>query len=364
MELIDGFRDSNLIKYLAEKINRQLNRKINIMEVCGGHTHTIVKFGLSQLLAEKVNFIHGPGCPVCVIPKERVDQAVRLSEMENTILVTLGDLIRVPGSKTSLIKKRAEGRDIRVVYSPFDALKVAKENPDKAVIYVAIGFETTAPLTASVIEVALRENIKNLFFHINHVLVVPAMKKVLEGDSRIDAFIAPSHVSVITGANIYSEIAGNYRIPVVVAGFEPADVLEGVLMVACQIEEGRAEVEIQYRRAVDFTGNIKARQMIDRYFCLRDSFRWRGLGNIPESALRLKPDYDFLDAEAVFGDVLPKEEAQDNPACICGDILKGIAKPFQCRLFGKSCTPSNPAGACMVSPEGACAAYYSYGGVA
>lgn len=352
-----------MIKLLAQKIDRQLNKKINVMEVCGGHTHTIVKFGLNQLLTKKVNFIHGPGCPVCVIPKERVDQAIRLSEMENTILVTLGDLIRVPGSKTSLIKKRAEGRDIRVVYSPFDAVKIAKDNPGKTVVYVAIGFETTAPLTASVVDFVLKENIRNLFFHINHVLVVPAMKMVLQGGSRIDAFIAPSHVSVITGAKIYTEVVRDYRIPVVVAGFEPVDILEGLVMIVSQINKGVAEVEVQYKRAVNFNGNNKAQELIDRYFCLRDSFRWRGLGNIPKSAIKLKPEYNFLDAEVVFGDILPQDEVEDHPACICGDVLRGLTKPFQCKLFGRGCTPSNPIGACMVSPEGACSAYYRYGGV-
>lgn len=363
MGLIDRFRDGGLIKFFADKVDRELKEKINIMEVCGGHTYTIVKYGLNQLLKQKVNFIHGPGCPVCVIPKERIDQAITLAEMENTILVTLADLIKVPGSVSSLVKKRAEGRDIRTVYSPFDAIKIAKENPAKKVVYVAIGFETTTPTTASLVDVVLKENIKNLFFHINHVLVVPAMKMVIDGGSKIDAFIAPSHVSVITGAKIYSEIVENYRLPVVVAGFEPVDVLEGVFMIARQIKQGKSEIEVQYRRAVNLEGNKKAQEIIDRYFCQRDFFRWRGLGVIPKSALKLKSDYEFLDAEVVFGDALKQGEVEDHPACLCGNILKGLAKPFDCKLFGKSCTPSSPVGACMVSPEGACAAYYRYGGV-
>lgn len=362
IDIISEFRNTQIIKALLWKINKECDRPINIMEVCGGHTHTIMKYGINQTLPSYINFIHGPGCPVCIMPKERIDHAITLADEENSILVTLGDMIKVKGSKTSLANKKAEGKNIRVIYSPFDVLKIAKENPDKNVIYFAIGFETTTPMTASVIEFAIREKVKNLFFHINHVLVIPPIKAILEsGEARIDAFIAPSHVSVITGAKIYEDIAKTYKTPVVVTGFEPVDILDAILRIIRQLKDKKSDVEIQYSRVVSWEGNKKAQELIDRYFELREKFRWRGIGDIPYSALKLKPDFRYLDAEYIFKDKLDKIlPSEDHTLCICGDILKGVAKPIQCKLFGKICNPSNPVGSCMVSSEGACSAYYRY----
>lgn len=362
IDIISEFRNTQIIKALLWKINKECDRPINIMEVCGGHTHTIMKYGINQTLPSYINFIHGPGCPVCIMPKERIDHAITLADEENSILVTLGDMIKVKGSKTSLANKKAEGKNIKVVYSPFDVLKIAKENPDKNVIYFAIGFETTTPMTASVIEFAIREKVKNLFFHINHVLVIPPIKAILEsGEARIDAFIAPSHVSVITGAKIYEDIAKTYKTPVVVTGFEPVDILDAVLRIVRQLKDKKSDVEIQYSRVVSWEGNKKAQELIDRYFELREKFRWRGIGDIPYSALKLKQDFRYLDAEYIFKDKLDKIlPSEDHTLCICGDILKGVAKPIQCKLFGKICNPSNPVGSCMVSSEGACSAYYRY----
>ncbi|WP_456400342.1 hydrogenase formation protein HypD [Persephonella sp.] len=365
MEKIDylkDFRDAKKIKALAKLIEREVKKPINIMEVCGGHTHTIMKYGLNQILPPEIQFVHGPGCPVCIMPKERIDHAISLVQDEKNILVTLGDMIRVPGSKSSLQKERAKGKNVRMLYAPFDVLKIAKENQDKNVIYFAIGFETTTPMTSALIERILLEEIKNVFFHINHVLVPPPIRAIMDsGEAKIDAFIAPAHVSVITGAEIYKGIVKRYETPVVVAGFEPVDIMESVLWIVRQINEGRAEVENQYKRAVTWEGNVKARELIYKYMELRETFRWRGIGDIPYSALKLKEQYRDLDAEVKFADILPNKPIDDHKLCICGDILKGIAKPYDCKVFGKSCTPQNPLGSCMVSSEGACSAYYKYG---
>ena len=374
IDYIDDFRRSSRISALAALILREVGRlvnimpknimPINIMEVCGGHTHTIMRFGLMQILPPEINFVHGPGCPVCIMPKERVDHAVALARDPGNILVTFGDMIRVPGSGGSLRDVRARGGDVRPVYSPLDALSVARENPRKRVVYFAIGFETTAPTTAALIMRAEAEGLKNLFFHINHVLVVPPVSAIMEGGANIDAFIGPSHVSVITGARVYDEIAARFGTPVVVAGFEPVDVMDGVLRVIRQIEEikrgGAARVEIQYTRAVTIEGNARAAALVEKYFQVRDSFRWRGLGDIPQSALRLRPRYASMDAEEIFKDTLPCRPIDDHKRCICGSILRGAAKPPECPVFGSACTPENPLGACMVSSEGACAAYHKY----
>lgn len=361
VDLIRDFRDDRRIKGLAWKINKECDRNLNIMEVCGGHTHTIMRYGLNQILPPNINFIHGPGCPVCIMPKERIDHAITLSQDEDNILVTLGDMIRVPGSKSSLAKMRAEGKNIKVVYSPFDLLKIAKENPNKNVVYFAIGFETTAPMSASVIDHTVKEKIKNLFFHINHVLVPPPIEAIMKDGSKIDAFIGPSHVSVIAGAKIYSGIARRYKTPVVVSGFEPVDILDAVLRILRQLKENRSEVEIQYSRAVTWEGNRKAQELIKRYFEVRRVFKWRGIGDVLYSGLKLRDEFRYLDAEVVFkeklSDITPSE---DHILCICGNILRGISKPYDCKVFGKICNPSNPLGSCMVSSEGACAAYYKY----
>jgi hydrogenase expression/formation protein HypD len=366
-DLYDGFRNPGTIRSLAGQIAQEaenLEAPLRIMEVCGGHTHTIMKYGLPQLLPEKISFIHGPGCPVCIMPKERIDHAIALARMENTILVTLGDMIRVPGSETSLAQERAAGYDIRPLYTPADALKIAKENPDKQVIFFAVGFETTTPMTAAVIKAVLEQKIKNLFFHINHVLVPPAITAIMaDKKARINAFIGPSHVSVIAGARIYQPLPESYRTPVVVSGFEPVDVLEGILMIVRQQVQKRAELEIEYTRSVTMEGNILAQKLIERYMQPRPHFRWRGIGDIPESALELREEFAFLDAERLFADLLPNEPIDDHRLCICGTILKGLAKPMECKVFGTACTPKTPLGSCMVSSEGACNAYYRYRGI-
>ncbi len=362
IDLIEGFRNPLHMKGLADIIKKECVSKINIMEVCGGHTHTIMKFGLSQILPDLIDFVHGPGCPVCIMPKERIDHAIALASMPNTILATLGDMIRVPGSKTSLQKLRADGKDIRSLYSPLDVLKIAKENPDKNVVFFAIGFETTTPMSAVLIQNVIEQKITNVYFHINHVTVPEAVEAIMSsGDAQIDAFLGPSHVSVITGYKIYEPIAQKYQTPIVVAGFEPTDVMESVLRIVRQVNEKKAFVDNEYARAVSRDGNVKAQNLINTYLEKRSHFRWRGIGDIPLSALKLKDEFAYLDAEIIFKDVLPTVELDDHKMCICGDILKGKAKPFDCKVFGKACTPSNPMGSCMVSSEGACSAYFKYG---
>ncbi|WP_201353254.1 hydrogenase formation protein HypD [Hydrogenimonas urashimensis] len=370
--LYDDFRDPDTIKALAKLIYNEakgLQKPVNIMEVCGGHTHTIMKYGLKQLLPESIRFIHGPGCPVCIMPKERIDHATILARQPDVILVTLGDMIKVPGSRGSLQQARSEGADVRFVYSPLDALKIAKENPDKTVIFFAIGFETTTPMTAALIDRAEKLGVKNLLYHINHVTVPEVMRELIDSrdehidsyNNRIDAFIGPSHVSVIAGAKIYKEFPKRYGRPVVVSGFEPVDVMEGVWMLVRQFVQNRCALEIQYRRSVTMEGNLTAQKQIEKIFEKRGLFKWRGLGNIPHSALKLREAYAHLDAERVYADILPVEEIEDHKLCICGDILRGMAEPTECQVFGTACTPSKPLGSCMVSSEGACAAYYKYG---
>lgn len=363
-DLYQGFRDPQTIQALAKQIHstaQKLREPLAIMEVCGGHTHTIMKYGLSQVLPSNIDFIHGPGCPVCIMPKERIDQAITLAQMDNSILLTLGDMIRVPGSKSSLAKERAKGFDIRALYSPLDALKIAQENPDKNVIFFAIGFETTTPMTAAILEQSLALGLQNLFFHINHVLVSPAVHAIMQDDScKITALIGPSHVSVISGAKIYQPLAEEFQVPIVVSGFEPVDVMQSILLIVKQVVADQHRVEIQYSRAVTVEGNHKAQQLIERYLELRDHFRWRGLGDIPLSGLQLKPQFSALDAEKVFAEYLSDEPIDDHKRCICGDILRGHAKPKACNLFGKGCDPTRPLGSCMVSSEGACHAYYKY----
>jgi len=366
-DLYNGFRNPDTIKALAWASNNEakhLKEPLKIMEVCGGHTHTIMKYGLKQLLPANIDFIHGPGCPVCIMPKERIDHAIALAQIEDSILLTLGDMIRVPGSKSSLAVERAKGYDIRALYSPLDAIKIALENPDKKVIFFAIGFETSTPMTAAVLQQMEKRGIKNLFFHINHVLVPPAVDAIMaDGQAKINAFIGPAHVSVITGAKIYKSLPEQYATPVVVSGFEPVDVMQSILMIVRQKNESRAEMEIQYSRSVTLDGNTKAQKLIEKFMQPRAHFRWRGIGDIPLSALELREEYAAYDAERIFADILPTEPIDDHKLCICGTILKGLAKPNDCKVFGTACTPNNPMGSCMVSSEGACNAYYRYGEV-
>ncbi len=365
--LYDDFRDSKTIKSFAKKINEdatKIDRNINIMEVCGGHTHTIMKYGILQLLPENINFIHGPGCPVCIMPKERIDHAYILAQQPDVILVTLGDMIKVPGSHGSLQNARSEGADVRFVYSPLDVLKIAKDNPSKKVIFYAIGFETTTPMSAVLLEKVIKQGIKNVFFHINHVRVPEPMRVLMDDkDCQINAFLGPSHVSAITGSKIYEEFPLTYHTPVVVSGFEPVDVMQSIYMILRQFITGRCEVENEYGRAVTREGNVSAQRLVEKYFDRKDSFRWRGIGDIPKSSLKLRDEYAKYDAEIIYADILPDKKIDDHKLCICGEILKGKAKPMDCKVFGNACKPSSPLGSCMVSSEGACAAYYKYGNI-
>jgi len=364
-DLYSKFRDPNTIKALKKEIEKEalkLKEPMRVMEICGGHTHTIMKYGINQILPDNISFIHGPGCPVCVMPKERIDHAIILSKQPDVILATLGDMIRVPGSNSSLANARAEGANVVPLHSTLDVLEIAKKNPDKKIVFFAIGFETTTPMTAALMKRAFSEGIKNIYYHINHVLVPPPMRAILDGgEAKINAFIGPSHVSVIIGAKAYEFLAKEYNTPVVVAGFEPVDVMESILMLLKQKNEKRCEVEIQYKRATTYEGNIVAQKLIDEFLEVRDSFRWRGLGDIPKSALKLKNKCSEFDAEKVWAAILPNTPIDDHKFCICGEILKGLATPKDCKVFASACTPSNPLGSCMVSDEGACNAYYRYG---
>ncbi|WNL12921.1 hydrogenase formation protein HypD [Aliarcobacter cryaerophilus] len=363
-DLYDGFRDAKTIKAFKQIIDEDLkdyDGTINIMEVCGGHTHTIMKYGIPQLINKKINFIHGPGCPVCVMPKDRIDSAYALSLQENVILVTLGDMIKVPGSKGSLQKARSEGADVRFVYSPMDCLKIADENKDKIVVFFAIGFETTTPMTCALMEQVIKQDIKNVLFHINHITVPEVMRVLVQDENcKIDAFLGPSHVSVISGSKIYEEFPLSYNKPVVVSGFEPVDVMQSISMIVKQFKEKRANLEIEYKRLVSYEGNLKAQELINKYF-RKVPFKFRGIGEVENSGYELKDEFDKYNAKIVYKDILPTQEVKENKACKCPEILKGVAKPTDCKIFGNICTPTNPIGSCMVSSEGACSAYYKYG---
>ncbi len=363
MDLAYSFRDKDKILGILKIIKHEasaLKENLNIMEVCGGHTHSIMRYGLNKLLPPNIKFIHGPGCPVCVMPKNRINQAYDIAMQQDVILVTLGDMIRIPGSKGSLQKARSEGADVRFIYSPLEALQIAKENPQKKIVFFAIGFETTTPMSAALIDRVVQSDVKNMYFHINHLLVPPPIKVILDSTPcYVNALIAPSHVSVISGAKIYKPFL-KYQIPIVVGGFEPLDIIDSILRIVRQKNASKAELDIEYNRVVTMEGNLTAQALIERYFTTRDSFEWRGLEKIADSALKLKSEYSALDAEIVFDEILSKEHIDDNKVCICGKILRGIAKPTDCKVFAKQCTPQNPIGSCMVSSEGACAAYYKY----
>ena len=370
MKYVNEFRDPQTAQALIEEINR-LSRSnwriastpkqpLKLMEICGGHTHSIFKYGIEAALPDTIELIHGPGCPVCVMPRGRLDDAIALAAQPNIIFTTFGDTMRVPGSKKSLLQAKAEGANIRMVYSPLDALPIAKENPDKEVVFFGIGFETTAPSTALTILQAEAEGIKNFSIFANHVLVVPALEALLNNpDLQLDGFIGPGHVSTIIGTKPYQVISETYHKPLVVSGFEPLDILQSIVMVLQQLADGRCEVENQYSRLVQTEGNKVALDAINRVFTVRDEFEWRGLGNISQSGLKIRENYANFDAEAKF--TLPNRQVADAAACQCGEILKGVLKPWQCKVFGTACTPENPIGTCMVSSEGACAAYYKYG---
>ncbi len=363
MKYVDEFRDPVAARKLVATITAQveeLGRSVRIMEVCGGHTHAIFKFGLEEMLPPQVELVHGPGCPVCVLPVGRVDDAVAIAETPGVIFATFGDAIRVPGSRRSLQQAKAGGADVRTVYSPLDALALARANPDRQVVFFGLGFETTAPSTALTVLQAEAEGIDNFSIFSNHITIVPTIKAILDSpDERIDGFVGPGHVSMVIGLAPYGFIARRYRRPLVVSGFEPLDVLQSIAMVLQQLLQGRAEVENQYRRLVADQGNRMALTALTTVFELRPFFEWRGLGSIPHSGLQLTAAYQRFDAERRFR--IPALSVADPRACQCGEVLKGVIKPWECKVFGTSCTPQTPIGACMVSSEGACAAYYNYG---
>lgn len=368
MKYIEEFRDPELAKSLAAAIRAEAKdgRIYRFMEFCGGHTHAIFRFGLPDLLPENVQMIHGPGCPVCVLPMARVDAAIQLAKIPDVILCSYGDMMRVPGAnRFSLLKAKAAGADVRMITSAFDCIKIAQDNPNKQIIFFAIGFETTTPPTAVVIEQAKGLGLKNFTVFCNHVLTPSALGWLLEsgkGETDVpplDGFVGPAHVSAVIGTKPYEIAATKYNKPVVIAGFEPLDVMQAILMLVRQVNDGRAAVENEYTRAVTRDGNVKAQGLMQKFFELRESFEWRGLGSIPKSALRLKQEYAEFDAERRFAIVVG--DIKENPACQCPAILRGAKKPTDCPLFGKGCTPENPIGSCMVSSEGGCAAWYSYG---
>jgi hydrogenase expression/formation protein HypD len=369
MKYIDEFRDGDVAQTLAGKIARlaQPGRHYSFMEFCGGHTHAISRYGLPDLLPPTVRMVHGPGCPVCVLPIGRIDMAIALALNEGVILCTYGDTLRVPASDgLSLMKAKARGGDIRMVYSTLDALQIARDNPQRQVVFFAIGFETTTPPTALAILQAAQEQLDNFSVLCCHVLTPAAITHVLEspevrqwGTVPIDGFIGPAHVSTVIGSRPYEPFAAHYRKPVVIAGFEPLDVLQAILMLIGQVNDGRAEVENEFSRAVSRDGNKKAQDRMAEVFELRHEFEWRGLGTVPESALNIRESYGNFDAERRFK--IAYQSVPDNKACECGAILRGVKRPQDCKIFGTVCTPENPVGSCMVSSEGACAAHYSYG---
>ncbi|MBW4684728.1 MAG: hydrogenase formation protein HypD [Komarekiella atlantica HA4396-MV6] len=363
MKYVDEFREPEKAEALRREIAKlcqQLEKPIKIMEVCGGHTHSIFKYGIEEILPDAIELIHGPGCPVCVMPKGRLDDAIAISQNHNVILATFGDTMRVPGSDTSLLQAKATGADIRMVYSPLDSLQIARDNPNKQVVFFALGFETTAPSTAFTILQAAAEKIHNFSMFSNHVLVIPALQALLDNpDLQLDGFVGPGHVSMVIGTEPYEFIAQQYHKPIVISGFEPLDILQSIWMLLQQLIENRCEVENQYNRIVQKAGNTAALQAMNKVFTVRDSFDWRGLGDIPYSGLKIQSEYAQFDAELKF--TIPNLKVADHKACQCGEILKGVLKPWQCKVFGTACTPETPIGTCMVSSEGACAAYYKYG---
>ena len=366
MKFADEFRDPELAKLLVTQITRLADelvagkpRPLQVMEVCGGHTHTIFRYGLKDLLPPSIEFVHGPGCPVCVLPMGRVDDCVAIAEHPQVIMTTFGDAMRVPGSKKSLLQAKAEGADVRTVYSPLDALKLAQAQPDKEVVFFGLGFETTMPSTALTVLQAQAMGVRNFSLFCNHITIIPTVKAILDSpDLQIDGFLGPGHVSMVIGTRPYDFIAQQYRRPLVVAGFEPLDILQSLWMVLKQMSEGRCEVENQYKRIVPVDGNAAALDAITRVFELREFFEWRGLGSIDHSGIRMREAFAAFDAERKFS--VPNLKIADPKSCQCGEVLKGIIKPNQCKVFGTLCTPDTPLGALMVSSEGACAAYHQY----
>ncbi|GGX71609.1 hydrogenase formation protein HypD [Streptomyces minutiscleroticus] len=362
MRYVDEYRDAGKARALAARIAELCDpgRTYTFMEVCGGHTHTIYKHGIEDYLPDNVRLVHGPGCPVCVIPMGRVDDALHIAGQPDVIMTSFGDMMRVPGGSASFLDAKAAGADIRMVYSPLDALKIARRNPGRRVVFMAIGFETTTPSTAMTVLRAADEGLDNFSVFCNHVTIIPAIKAILDSpDLRLDGFIGPGHVSTVIGCRPYEFIAAEYGRPLVVAGFEPLDILQSIHLLLTQLAENRVAVENQYGRVVPWDGNGKALRVLSQVMEVRPHFEWRGLGFISHSALRLREAYAAYDAERLFD--LPGVQVADPKSCQCGEVLKGVLKPWQCKVFGTACTPETPIGTCMVSSEGACAAYYNFG---
>jgi hydrogenase expression/formation protein HypD len=368
MKYVDEFRDRGKAVALIGEIRRLLarsklarQRPLQIMEVCGGHTHSIFRYGIEGMLPEEIELVHGPGCPVCVLPMGRVDDCVAIAERPEVIFTTFGDAMRVPGSKKNLLQAKAEGADVRMVYSPLDALALARKHPEREVVFFAIGFETTMPSTALTVLRAEVEGIRNFSVFCNHITIVPTIKAVLDSpDMHLDGFLGPGHVSMVVGAAPFRFVAEYYNKPLIISGLEPLDILQSIWMVLKQLDQGRCEVENQYARIVPPAGNAEALRAVARVYELREFFEWRGLGSIDHSGVRFRERYAGFDAERKFA--VPNARIADPKSCQCGEVLKGVIKPWQCKVFGSACTPERPLGALMVSSEGACAAYYQYGG--
>jgi hydrogenase expression/formation protein HypD len=369
MKYVDEYRDRAKAQILVKDIERLVagikiteQRPLQIMEVCGGHTHSIFRYGIEGLLPKSIELVHGPGCPVCVLPMGRVDDCVAIAEHPGVIFTTFGDAMRVPGSRKSLLQAKADGADIRMVYSPMDALQLARRNPSRQVVFFGIGFETTMPSTALTVLQAEREGIENFSVFCNHITIVPTIKAILDSpDLHLDGFLGPGHVSMVIGTAPYEFIASFYKKPMVVAGFEPLDILQSIWMLLKQFKENRCEIENQYARIVPEAGNSPALKAVAQVYELREFFEWRGLGSIDHSGVKFRAGYARFDAERRFA--VPSIKIADPKSCQCGEVLKGVIKPWQCKVFGSPCTPETPLGALMVSSEGACAAYYQYGGV-
>jgi hydrogenase expression/formation protein HypD len=359
MRFIDEYRDREAARKLSLMIRAATTRPWTLMEICGGQTHTIVKYGLEALLPEEITLIHGPGCPVCVTPLELIDKAIAIASRPDVIFTSFGDMLRVPGSSKDLLSVKADGGDVRIVYSPLDAVSLARQHPDRQVVFFAVGFETTAPPNAMSVFQARKLGVRNFSILCSHVLVPPAIQAILSSPSnRVQGFLAAGHVCTVMGYEEYIPLAEQYKVPIVVTGFEPVDILQGIAMTITQLEEGRHEVENQYARSVRREGNVPAKALIGEVFQTTDR-KWRGIGEIPRSGYRLAPAYEAFDAETIFD--VSGIEAHESPLCIAGAILQGLKKPHECSAFGKECSPEHPLGAPMVSSEGACAAYYHYG---
>ncbi len=358
MKYLDEYRDAKIAKALAAEIRRRSTRPWVLMEICGGQTHTLMRYGIDDLLKDSVQIVHGPGCPVCVTPLETIDRAIALARRPDVTLVSYGDMLRVPGSETDLFHVKAEGGDVRVVYSPMDAVDLARKNPERQIVFFAIGFETTAPAHAMALLRAENLGLSNFSLLVSHVLVPPAIRTLLKSpNNRVQGFIAPGHVCAVVGFKDYEELVREFHVPIVVGGFEPVDLLEAIHLLVVQLEEGRAEVENQYTRSVQFKGNLPAQAAVARVFEIADR-KWRGIGKISVSGLRLKEKYAAFDAERIFD--LEGISAEEPKECISAEVLLGMKKPTECSAFGVLCTPEKPLGAPMVSTEGACAAYYQY----